>query len=209
MKFDDTKFSYFFTECINRLGNEEGIRLFKMASDKLEELFYEVDDRNSKAIREHMTNNMLPTIAIYQACIKKGMNKIQAYNFTLEIAQVASVKERDKNKKLGNNPLGYFMFKLFCKKIMAKNFPKEGWNIEWVQYDKTEIHFNMKTCIYAEITKECGCPELCSIFCANDVTTFSGFKPNIFFERTGTIGEGQKVCDFHFKNHAYIHKVCL
>ncbi|WP_082853633.1 L-2-amino-thiazoline-4-carboxylic acid hydrolase [Clostridium coskatii] len=51
-----------------------------------------------------------------------------------------------------------------------------------------------------ETAKRYNCPELCTVFCANDITTFQGYRPNIIFERQGTIGQGQKVCDFHLKN---------
>lgn len=92
------------------------------------------------------------------------------------------------------------LFKLFCKRVIKKNYPIEGWDIEWKRCDKKEIHFNMKRCIYMETTEKYKCPELCPIFCANDITNFSGYAPSIIFKREGTIGQWQKVCDFHFIN---------
>ena len=41
----------------------------------------------------------------------------------------------------------------------------------------------------------------------NDVTIFSGFAPNIIFERSGTLANGNEKCDFHFKNGKYIKEI--
>lgn len=203
MKFEKTKFPYFYSECIKILGNKKGEKLFEGATEILEELVTNADYRNSEVVKGHMTGNTLPIISIYKACLVQNMLQAEAYDFTLGISQIRAKQESEQNKKLGSNPLGYFMFKLFCKKVIRKNFPELGWKIEWIKCNKKEIHFNMKSCIYAEITKQYGCPELCPVFCANDITAFSGYKPNIVFEREATIGEGKEICDFHFKNGKY------
>ena len=40
-----------------------------------------------------------------------------------------------------------------------------------------------------------------------DDTIFSGFAPNIIFERSGTLANGNEKCDFHFKNGKYIKEI--
>lgn len=77
-------------------------------------------------------------------------------------------------------------------------YPAEGWEIEWVRFDHEEIHMNFKSCIYFEMTALYSCPELCTVFCKNDVVTFSGYEPKIHFERSGTLAEGAAYCDFRF-----------
>ncbi|MBE6024905.1 MAG: hypothetical protein E7231_17280 [Cellulosilyticum sp.] len=62
------------------------------------------------------------------------------------------------------------------------------------------IKFNLKRCVYHETVSHYGCPELCTVFCQNDTTAFSGYLPKIVFQRSGTIGEGKAMCDFHFIN---------
>lgn len=152
MEFDKTEFPFFHDECIEQFGDEKGKKIFEIANKRLLEMKKEVNYRNSKAIKKHMDTNMLPTIAMYLAFKESGFNMEEAYNNTLEMAQIGARKVKKKNETLGKIPFGYKLFKLFCKSIMQKEYPVEGWDIEWKQYDKKEIHFDMKRCIYMETT---------------------------------------------------------
>lgn len=73
---------------------------------------------------------------------------------------------------------------------MEKQYPEQGWSIQWIRYDKNEIHFNMKSCIYFETTKKYNCTEMCPLFCANDDVVLSGYRPANVFERSGAIARG-------------------
>lgn len=81
---------------------------------------------------------------------------------------------------------------------MAKHFPPEGWETQWVRCDGKEIHFNLHTCLYQTVTQALGCPELCPLYCENDDIAFAGLAPKITFRRTGTLASGAPCCDFHF-----------
>jgi hypothetical protein len=105
---------------------------------------------------------------------------------------------------IGKIPLGYHIFQLLAKRQILKMYPEVGWCTKWIKYDKEEIHFDYYSCLYKETTDKYQCTEMCSIFCANDVTIFSGFAPNILFERSDTLANGNEKCDFHFKNIKYI-----
>ncbi len=67
-----------------------------------------------------------------------------------------------------------------------------------VRCDGQEIHFNFHRCVYWDVTKQFGCPELCCVFCERDDISFSGLAPKINFLRSGTLGGGAACCDFHF-----------
>lgn len=200
MSFKGTQFYFLYDECINQFGDEQGNKIFELADRKLVEMKKEADYRNSKAIKKHLDNNLLPAIAIYLAFKESNFDEQEAYKNTLEMAQIGARRAQRKNQPLGKLPFSYHLFKMLCKFVMNKDYPIEGWDITWQQYDKREIHFDMTRCIYKETTDQYNCPKLCPVFCANDVTTFAGYKPNIIFEREGTIGEGKERCDFHFKN---------
>ena len=81
---------------------------------------------------------------------------------------------------------------------MINHFPPEGWQTEWVRCDCQEIHFNLHRCLYWDVTKQFGCPELCCVICESDDISFSGLAPKINFLRSGTLGSGADCCDFHF-----------
>ena len=83
-------------------------------------------------------------------------------------------------------------------------YSEVGWRTKWIRYDNEEIHFNYYSCLYRETTEKYQCAEMCTIFCANDVTIFSGFAPNIIFERSSTLANENELCDFHFRNGKYI-----
>jgi hypothetical protein len=204
MGFDKTFFPYFNSYCIDKLGSDLGEPVFIEAENKLSDMIKEADYRNNKSIRWHMDENMLPTIAIYLAFKKFDSTAMKAYEFTDEVLQISRLKAFKKNLSMGKLSFGYFAFKLFCKSIMMKQYPKQGWDMQWIRYDKNEIHFNMKSCIYYETTKKYNCTEMCPLFCANDDVILSGYKPAVVFERSGTIALGQDTCDFHFKNGKYI-----
>lgn len=200
MEIKNTGFYFFNDMCIEKYAAESGNSIINSANHFYQQLRNEADDKSNQAIRWHMEQNMLPTIAYYKALLEAGYSKETAYELVLEMTQRFACEARNKNKKLGKMKLAYFIFKLVCKKFMGKNYPTEGWITEWVTYNKNEIHMNFKSCIYHDTTCKYECPELCTVFCKNDPTVFDGYKPGVVFKRSGTIAEGKEVCDFHFYN---------
>lgn len=200
MGFKKTLFPYFKSFCIDKFGLALGNSIFTEAENKLSAIVEEADDRNSKSIRWHMDKNMLPAIAIYLTFRQTDFTSKTAYECTDEILQIFRLKSKQKNQLIGSLPFGYFAFKTFCKRIVTKQYPKQGWEIQWMQNDQHEVCFHMKSCIYVETTQKYGCPELCPLFCKNDTVVLAGYRPAIVFERTETIANGSNKCDFHFKN---------
>ena len=182
---------------------DTGIKTYQAAENILAKMINEADYKNSKAIKWHMDKNMLPTIAMYLAFKQFKITCERAYDYTSEILQIACKKAQRKNLFLGKIPFGYSLFKLFCKSIITEQYPKEGWNTEWIKYNNEEIHIDFTSCIYMETTRIYNCIELCPLFCANDDITLAAYSPNIIFERSETIGRGQNKCDFHFINGKY------
>lgn len=204
MCFNKTKFKFFTRYCKDKFGEDLGEKIYETADNLLAKMINEADYKNNKAIKWHMDKNMLPTIAMYLSFKKFEITYERAYDYTAEILEIVCKKAQKKNEFLGKMPFGYNFFKLFCKEIMGKQYPVEGWDTEWKKYDNEEIHFDFTSCIYAETTKKYNCPELCPLFCKNDEITLVGYSPNIIFKRSGTIGRGQSKCDFHFINGKYI-----
>lgn len=200
MGFKKTFFPYFNKFCIDKLGYNIGESVYNEAENYLSKMIEEADYRNSKEIKWHMDTNMLPSIAIYLAFKNFERTAGKAYEYTDEVLQIFRLKNKKQNQIVGRFLFGYWGFKMFCKSIVSKQYPKEGWDLQWMRYDKNEIHLNMKSCIYYETTKKYDCTEMCPLFCANDDVAFSGYKPAIEFQRSGTIALGQDICDFHFKN---------
>jgi len=204
MGFDKTFFSYFKNFCIDKFGCDIGELLFTDAENKLSVMMRDADYRNSKYIRWHMDKNMLPAISIYQTFKQFDSTFEMAYMYTDEVLQIFRLKNKKKNQLIGRFPFGYYAFKVFCRSVLSKQYPKQGWDIQWIKNDENEICFYMKSCIYVEITQKYGCPELCPLFCKNDDVVLAGYKPAIVFERNETIAKGNNRCDFHFINGKYV-----
>jgi hypothetical protein len=95
-----------------------------------------------------MDTNMLPAIAIYLTFKGFDSTADKAFDLTNEVLQIFRLKMQKKNRLIGRLPFGYFAFKIFCKSVMEKQYPEQGWDVEWVTYNTNEIHFNMKSCIF-------------------------------------------------------------
>ncbi|WP_291581295.1 L-2-amino-thiazoline-4-carboxylic acid hydrolase [Clostridium sp. UBA6640] len=204
MGFNETMYKDFNKECINKFGNIMGNTIILDAEQRLEKMISEIDDRNSETIRWHLEKCLLPTIAMYLSFKKRDDTCNVAYSITLNICQEVAVKQKKRMQFIGSIPFGYSIFKFLAKRQILKMYPEVGWCTKWIRYDKEEIHFNYHSCLYKETADKYKCAEMCSIFCANDVTIFSGFAPNILFERSDTLANGNEKCDFHFKNSKYI-----
>ncbi len=198
MDYSKTHFVFFKEDCLNEFGREDGARIYNQACERYTSMLMNADYRNNKSIEIHIVKNMFPMIAYYLVLQDNGYSKEEAYELTLKESQKAAHIQKEKNESLGRLPFAFQLFKFFVKGIMKKMYPIEGWDTEWIRFDKKEIHMNFKRCIYLELTTQFGCPELCTVFCKNDVVTFSGYEPNIHFKRNGTLAEGDSCCDFHF-----------
>ena len=201
MSYSDTMFKDLKSVCAQKYGNEKGLSIYNKAEENFQKMKIKADYRNSDMIKWHMTKNIFPVLAYYMSLLEYGFSTENAYTNALEETQKHAMVEKKRNGMLGKIPFFYYLFKVFCKKVMDKNYPNEGWETEWVRYDNKEVFFNLKRCLYFEVTSQYGHPELCTVFCANDTTAFSGYLPKVKFERSGTIGEGKKLCDFHFKKN--------
>lgn len=194
----ETNLSYLNEECLNNFGEEKGKDIFEKVESLYNELCSKADSLNSEKIKYHQTECIFPVMAYYKALLSVGYAKDEALSFVRKYSSKKANIRKTEFEKIKKVPFTYFMYRLFVKSVMKKNYPVEGWETEWVKIDKKEIHFNLKRCIYKQTCDKQGCPELCAVYCENDDIAFSGLMPKIRFERSGTIGKGSEFCDFHF-----------
>ena len=62
----------------------------------------------------------------------------------------------------------------------------------------TKIGYNFTHCMYAEILRELGEPELGLIMCTADEPYVKSYNPKLGFQRTKTLMEGDEICDHIF-----------
>jgi hypothetical protein len=84
----------------------------------------------------------------------------------------------------------------FCAMIDQAAAGSHIW--ERVTDERTEIGYHYKRCLYAEILRELGEPELGLVICSRDEPWVQSFNPRLAFRRTKTLMEGDDVCDHIF-----------
>lgn len=198
MVYEQTRYPFFKDYLKRERIGKDTDKIYEKCSTLFNTYLKDADFRNSEAIKIHVTTSILPLVAVYKVLQEEGLSSKEAYTHCLAISGIYANKKRESNKRFGKSRFGFMLFRMFCKKVMDRSFPSEGWKIEWKQKDKKGVAFDMHSCIYSEMTRAYGCPELCTVFCQNDVITFSGFEPAFYFKRKGTIAEGNPVCDFYF-----------
>lgn len=71
--------------------------------------------------------------------------------------------------------------------------------IETLEQNETTWAFNVTRCRYAELYKDLGMAELgATLSCNRDGALVDGYSDDIAFERTQTIMQGAKCCDFRY-----------
>lgn len=87
------------------------------------------------------------------------------------------------------------------KWMMPKKFKRtcgHGWKITYPKAPKNEFSMITHLCIYADIFRKYGMPEMTKGFCKVDNLMY-GSLPKTRFSYSERIGEGGKVCDYVFK----------
>lgn len=199
--FKNTRLFFLKEDLINEFGKEDGESLYNKTEEIYKSLLPSVSEYKTDGIKNHLTSNLFPTMAYYKALLDASYTKDKALFYVRKETTKAATIIQIKNHKLTKIPFTYLLYRKAIKKVMKKSYPKEGFETEWICCNKKEIHFNMRRCIYRDLTKKYGCEELCTVFCENDNITFKGLMPKIRFERTKTLGQGQDMCDFHLINN--------
>ncbi len=147
---------------------------------------------------EHLTNAIYPTIAAYRALTEAGYSKYEA----LEMIE-SSVIESSKPGKIFFETLSKlpFFFKLFggmCSTGLRTKY-KAGFDMRWIERSRHTILWECHRCMYSDEFKRYGLPELTPIFCRADDYLYGNLKGAKWL-RNKTIGDGDSLCNFHFKH---------
>lgn len=194
---ENTKLFFLEEDILKKIGKENGKKICLKVEELYDQYISTIDFQADEAVNNHLITNLFPTMAYYNALRDSGCNINDALSLVREETQKASETKKSENQKMLKMPFTYLMYRLAAKGVIKKSFPYEAFETKWICCNSKEIHFDFHKCIYNDLTKQYGCPELCTVFCENDDITFSGLMPKIRFERTGTLGQGMDKCDFH------------
>ncbi len=194
---ENTKLYFLEKDILKKFGEEKGKEIYLKVEELYSKYISTIDPNGNESLNNHLITNLFPTMAYYKALRDSNYNTDDALSYVREETKKSAEAKRLENQKMSKMPCAYLMYRLAVKGVIKKSFPDEAFKTEWICCNGKEIHFDFHKCIYNDLTKEYGCPELCTVFCENDDIAFSGLMPKIRFERKGTLGKGMDKCDFH------------
>jgi hypothetical protein len=183
----------FFPALLPIVGDET----YKQVIARYQEIYSDHDLPSNPILRRHLIEGILPGLAFYKILREKGNSPESALAMIDQTFEKLFSDKRANMKKLGSLRFIYPILRFYIKPAM-RQYPSEGWNIDWVQNDNKAIRFNMKSCFYYDTLSEYGAPELTASFCQVDDFIYGNMSPHIKWQRLKTIGRGEIYCDFCF-----------
>lgn len=183
-----------------RFGVQKAVLLVAKAQALYEELFPERPRFRNPALRKHLESSILPGIALYQVLLETTGDPAVALSCLDEcIAAQIQVSPMSRLAKLLDHlPGGFAALRIANRAALETRFPKEGWEIEWVEDSPQRIAYNITGCFYVNVFSAYGVPELTAHFCAGDDLLYGSLK-TIAWGRTETLGRGDPRCNFDFR----------
>jgi hypothetical protein len=182
-----------------RYGAEKSQQLMAVVRQRRTELTAATTLPQNQALRWHLTENILPGLALYQVLLQ-----VHGGDQTAALAEVDEAmrtwtlaKNRARFALLKLMPAPFSVFKLVFAQTMKK-FPAEGWETTYVENSADRVAFNMTRCFYLNTLTAYGAPELTPSFCKNDEVMAELFPPSLRFVRPHTLGRGDALCDFQY-----------
>jgi hypothetical protein len=169
---------------------------------RFEKLYAERPRFAHNALRDHLENNILPGLALYQTLLEALGDQEAALAeverlFTLSFGQIARWVPY-----LGYVPNLFDWLRRFGRWSLQNNFPPQGWEMEWVEDSEQVFAFNMRSCFYLDVLTAYGAPELTPVYCKMDDLLYEALPPSVRWARTKTLGRGDDCCDFCWKRQA-------
>jgi hypothetical protein len=186
---------HFFPYLLPIIGNEKYTQVYARYRD----LYSNHDLPNNPILQRHLIEGILPGLAFYQILRESGKSQESALAIVDQTFEKLFSDKLAKMKKLGSLPFIYPFLRLYIKPAM-RQYPPEGWKIDWIQNDNKAIRFNMKSCFYYDTLSKYGAPELTASFCEVDDFIYGNMSPNVKWQRSKTIGRGETYCDFCFSS---------
>ena len=185
----------FFPALLPIIGEEKYLKIYR----RCRELTAKHNLPANSTLKRHLVEGILPGLAFYQILRESGEPQENALTIIDLAFEHLFSDNQAKLKKLGRLPFIYPILRLYIKPAM-RQYPPEGWNLEWIQNDNTAIRFNMKSCFYYDTLTKYEVPVLTTSFCKVDDFIYGNMSPDVKWQRSMTIGRGNEYCDFCFAN---------
>ena len=186
-------------ELADRLDGEPAAELMDRVEARYAELYRDRTHYDHPALRKHLEDNILPGLALYQVLRGEGHGEADALQTVERLQAVDLLRQRRPLELLGRLPFFFSLLRAVTRRFMGRNFPPQGWQVEWPDEGRDVVAFDMKSCFYLDVLTEHGAPELTPAYCRLDDLAYEDVSPHVRWERTRTLGRGDDCCDFRFR----------
>ena len=190
----------FFRDLTSMLEDRYGWARTEMILDNAGNFYETLCSENAgetKAIKAHTVDSIYPCISLYRAMQKVGIPQPEALEFLDRASSRRAEKEaaslRAMMKVPGLHKLMPAIFRFVTKRTFGE---KAGFAATFYETDKTRCKFDMTKCLYCDVCRRNGCPELTPCFCHTDDVKDGHMHPNLFWNRSKIMGDGADCCDF-------------
>lgn len=181
-------------------GDVEAALIAAHVQERYDELYARRPRFDHGALRYHLEKNILPGIALYQVLQPRSRDR-QIVLDEMETLFAATFGGPDpRMAALRRLPGAFALFKRAVDLELWQKFPPAGWEIEKIEDSHQTYAFNIHRCFYLNVLAAYGVPELTPLYCKMDDLRFQHLPLSIQWERTGTLGRGDPVCDFRWSH---------
>ncbi len=152
----------------------------------------------NKALNTHMTQHILPGIALYDTFLNSGSSQAEALTKFALFNQIYFRKMASAYRLLGKLPMFYSLLRVLTKKSMSVTYPCAGWTTKWLENSSSTIAFDVSCCFFQNVLRSYKREELLKYFCLIDDEVYGNMSNRVKWARTKTLGRGDLICDFRF-----------
>lgn len=155
-----------------------------------------LDNQNAnKTLMMHL-EQILPSIAFYEALLEKEKNQEKALAIFEKWCFIKMEKMAKMIPAILKVPGLYKKIPSLMRKLLDKMFGREA-GFDYIEREQENgFAVDMIVCPYVETCKKYGCLELAQFFCKSDDICYGNMHPKLVWGRTKTLGTGGNCCDF-------------
>ena len=155
------------------------------------------NSEESSAVKAHTVEKIYPAIAAYRSLQQAGIPQADALRFLDESISQLAEPQAASMRAMCKLPLVRNLMPSIFRWVTLHTFgEKAGFQATFYPTGKTRCKFDMTKCLYCDVCRRNGCPELTVCFCHTDDVTDGNMHPTLLWNRTQTMAEGGDCCDF-------------
>lgn len=199
------------TVLTKHFDSDSAENLWNQIVEKYSELFQK---QNISEEDEDAVYYILPSVAVYRVLEESGASEKGAVSSDDKACTAHSPIDalslfREIYFLDGQRGHDYLVNRFREDEAFLKGFPQDF--LRTVGEGKCEVicdtpeytEFHVKSCRFLTLTKELGCPEICSVFCDLDTLMYTNMHQKLSYNRDKTLYAGDDCCNFSMR---YVEK---